>query len=205
MHVLMEKCLTNKDNNKNNHIKFLANKIFIKVTTCPCGQVTQKINLLEAKIYWSRTIGRVLRYSLCLDIFAWSSYFKKCHSKELAKISIRTDKCLRSSCNINSKHVYLLPVTWSLGYIVVKCLCQARILCVCGGRGGGLAILTPNFVAQIFLTNSTLLHDIGKISLAPPLYRNPGAAPDLPPPSGNTEPGLCSSQVFMWTPLQCFY
>ena len=45
----MKKCLTNEDDNKNNRIKILANKNFLKITTS-----YSKINLPEAKIYSSR-------------------------------------------------------------------------------------------------------------------------------------------------------
>ena len=34
-----------------------------------------------------------------------------------------------------------------------------------------------NFVAQFFPADATPLHDVGKISLAPPPYKNPGSAP----------------------------
>ena len=40
--------------------------------------------------------------------------------------------------------------------------------------GGGL---TLNFEAQIFAAAATLLRDVGKISLGPPFYTNPGSAP----------------------------
>ena len=36
----------------------------------------------------------------------------------------------------------------------------------------------PNFEAQIFAVTATPLRDVGKISLGPPSYTNPGSAPE---------------------------
>ena len=35
----------------------------------------------------------------------------------------------------------------------------------------------PNFVAKIFLVDTTPLRDVGKIGLTPSPYKNPGSAP----------------------------
>ena len=47
-----------------------------------------------------------------------------------------------------------------------------------GGGPWGPAPLTPHFEAQIFAAAATPLHNVGKISAAPPPYTNLGSAPD---------------------------
>ena len=68
-----------------------------------------------------------------------------------------------------------------------------------GGPGGPATPPTPNFEAQIFAAAAILLCDVGKISLAPPPYTNPGSAPGKLP--WRMKMNLLKGNLSLVTPL----
>ena len=66
-------------------------------------------------------------------------------------------------------------------------ICSKKIkinIYVCESRGWGRepGTLTPNFMAQFFLADATLLHNVGKTSHAPHSpYKKPGSPPEIYP------------------------
>ena len=204
----MKKCLSNADDNKNNRIKNSGQQKFSQNHNLSIRASYSKINLPEAKIYSSRTSGRVLRYSLDLRHICtlWVIPCHPCHGLGFSEFrhfwqQYRHRSKLRCAKNWQSSLAFLRVTGRVRGsqykstikhYLWCSALFFALFFFGEGGGGGGLHHITYLVQPRVLSCQTLACFQQVAISGAPGAY--PGDDPCCVTDPASPGPPSCAGQ-----------